>query len=120
MACTKCPKCGAKSKVRKFPLVIHIEPDILFVLNNTCRYCTRCSLLIVRQSEIEPLMVGAFEEWNPSIIGNDYLIVGTLPRSVWIAGHKNAAHPADIIEQTHLFEDLWEFEVAGGWTLTPE
>ena len=29
MAFTKCPKCEAKTKVRKFPLVIHIEPTQL-------------------------------------------------------------------------------------------
>ena len=119
MACTKCPKCDAKMKVRKFPLVIHIKPEQLFILNETCRYCEGCSLLIARQSEVEELMAAAFEEGDLTIIGNEYLVIGTLPRAAWRAGQAQSKVPADVIEVTQLFENQWEFEVTGGWTLDP-
>jgi hypothetical protein len=93
MAFTKCPKCEAKTRVRKFPLVIHIEPDQMFILNKQCRYCVGCDLIIARRSEIESLMAAAFESRDPAIIGNEYLVVGTLPREVWrarVAGGQEA------------------------------
>ncbi len=33
-AFTRCPKCEGKTKLRKFPLVIHIEPRQIFLLNS--------------------------------------------------------------------------------------
>ena len=33
--------------------MIHIDPDHLIALNKTCRYCTRCDLLIAHRDEIE-------------------------------------------------------------------
>ena len=41
----KCPQCLAKTRQRKLPLVIHIEPLQLVALNKTCRYCPHCDLL---------------------------------------------------------------------------
>lgn len=40
-AFTKRPKCESKTKLRKSPLVIHIEPGQLFVLNKHCRQSQR-------------------------------------------------------------------------------
>src|SRR6476619_2103005 len=51
---TTCPQCGEKTRVRKLPLVIHIDPLQMVALNKTCRYCPRCDLLIAHQDELEP------------------------------------------------------------------
>ena len=115
-AFTKCPKCESKTKVRKFPLVIHIEPGRLLFLNKQCRYCTACELIIARQSEVEWLMARAFEPRDPSIIGNEYVVVGTLPRALWRARDKPDVRRVDFLDHTHLFKDLLQFElVGGGW-----
>lgn len=79
-AFTKCPRCETKTKLRKFPLVIHINPNQLFTLNKICRYCPNCDLIIAKQSEIELLMTGCFENANPEIIENEYLVIGTVER----------------------------------------
>ena len=63
-AFTKCPKCETKTKVRKFPLVIHIEPQQIFLLNKQCKYCPNCDLIIVKKQEIESLMTASFMEEN--------------------------------------------------------
>jgi len=76
-ACTKCPTCDRPTRVRKFPLVIHIDPDQIFVLNKTCRFCPTCELLIGRKRDIEPLLAAAFSERRPEIVGNQYLVIGT-------------------------------------------
>ncbi len=115
-AFTKCPKCESKTNVRKFPLVIHIEPDQLFILNKQCRYCIGCDLIIARRSEIESLMAAAFEQRDPAIVGNEYVVVGTLPRQVWRVRDNGDLRPADTLDHTHIFKNVWEFKlVGGGW-----
>ncbi len=114
MAFTKCPKCDAKTKVRKFALVIHIEPDQLFILNKQCRYCVGCDLIIVRRAEIESLMAMAFESRDPAIIGSEYVVVGTLPRKAWRDRDNKDMRPADTLDHALIFKDVWEFEVVGG------
>jgi len=37
MAFTKCPKCDNKTKLRKIPLAIHVEPLQLVVINKECK-----------------------------------------------------------------------------------
>src|SRR3989442_6491365 len=80
---TTCPQCSGKTKVRKLPLVIHIDPMQLVALNKTCRYCPRCDLLIAHQDELEAWLAGVFGQQKPEIVGNHYLVVGTDDRGRW-------------------------------------
>jgi hypothetical protein len=115
-AFTKCPKCNATTKQRKVPLVIHIEPGQMLVLNKTCRYCERCDLLIGRKADIEAMMAATFETRRPEIIGNEYLVIGTLDRSDWRAGAGAETPAIDLLDRVYVFEDEWHFDVDyGGW-----
>lgn len=82
-AFTRCPKCQGKTKICKFPLVIHIDPRQLLLLNKQCRYCPCCDLIIAKKSELESLMAACFEEKKPDIIGNGYLVMGVVERKDW-------------------------------------
>ena len=82
-AFSNCPQCPAKTKIRKFALVIHIDPKQLFVLNKKCRLCTNCELIIAKKNEVEDMMAQTFETRKPEIIGNDYLIIGTVNKGTW-------------------------------------
>jgi len=120
VAFTKCPRCQTKTLVRKFPLVIHIEPRQIFILNKQCRYCTRCDLIIARKSEIETLMTVCFEEKNPEIVGNDYLIMSTLEKRTWRA-RNSFDNDVDTLERTYVFKGVWDFElVCRGWYPTKQ
>jgi hypothetical protein len=114
-AFTRCPKCDRKTMIRKFPLVIHIEPGQLFVLNKQCRYCLDCDLIIARRSELEKLIAGTFENRKPDIIGNDYLVMGTVTRPTWRTQRAVATHPADLLDQTQVSRDVWNFKLLGSW-----
>ena len=115
-AFTKCPKCETKTKVRKFPLVIHIEPQQLFILNKQCKYCPSCDLIIAKQKELESLMAMAMIQSNPDIIGNKYLVMGTVERNDWKEGSQNILSPRDIVNRMYIFKDIWNFEVIpAGW-----
>jgi len=118
-AFTKCPKCEAKTMVRKLPLVIHIEPQQLFILNKKCRYCASCDLIITHKSEVEDLMAACFEEINPEIIGNKYLVIGTLEKHDWRSRGRILKDSRDTIERMYVFKDLWDFKpISFGWYST--
>lgn len=119
-AFTKCPKCQGKTKIRKFPLVIHIEPGQLIFLNKSCRYCPACDLIIAGKSDIESLMSACFEKRNPEIIGNDYLVIGVANRSDWCEGKKGTMSQAESIERVHVFKDVLLFEPARPTWVPPE
>ncbi|NJM72299.1 MAG: hypothetical protein HC862_20180 [Scytonema sp. RU_4_4] len=115
-AFTKCPKCETKTKIRKFPLVIHIEPKQLFLLNKQCKYCPSCDLIIVKKQEIESFMAFGMSQSNPEIIGNNYLVMGTVDRKDWKEGSQDSLSPSEIIERMYVFKDVWNFEVIpAGW-----
>ncbi len=120
-AFTKCPKCEAKTRIRKFPLVIHIEPDQLFVLNKSCRYCVGCDLIIVRRSEIEAQMIGGFAARRPEIIGNEFLVFGTLDRKDWRQSQQSNLSQQQAIDRVRIFKNVLNFKPAyPAWGLTPE
>jgi hypothetical protein len=115
-AFTKCPKCLSKTRIRRFPLVIHIDPQQLFLLNKQCRYCARCDLIIARKSEVESLMAAAFEQSRPQIVGNDYLVMGVAERKDWRESKKGEMSQGETIERMLVFKDVLNFELApGGW-----
>jgi hypothetical protein len=117
MAFTRCPECDAKTKQRKLPLVVHVEPHTICVLNKTCRFCPACELVIARQSEIEPLLLGMLGDQRGAIERSDYTPIGTLDREDWRDGQREQRSPAEVMEQTWLFKDHWKFEITGGWQL---
>ena len=83
---TTCPQCRGKTRQRKLPLVIHIDPTQLVALNKTCWYCPYCDLLIAHQDELEAWLAAFFTEHQPEIVGNDYLVIGTEDRVDWLHG----------------------------------
>lgn len=115
-AFTKCPKCDALTRVRKFPLVIHLEPKGLFLLNKSCKYCPDCDLIIAKKQEVESLITLGRKPENLEAIELEYLVLGTLERADWRASHQGSLAPAEIAERVSLFKDVWNFEVIpAGW-----
>jgi hypothetical protein len=109
---TKCPKCDAKTKIRKYPLVIHSSPKQIFLLNKKCKYCVNCDLIIAKKQEIESFLALAL----PQLSKNDYLVMGTVERKDWVQGNKGSLPPSEIIERMYVFQDVWDFEVIpAGW-----
>ena len=84
----RCPVCDRKSRQRKIPILIHVNPKHLIALNYTCRYCPDCELLIAHKHEIEHYLTALFSQLDPESIGNDYLAVGTVEKSAWKEGLK--------------------------------
>jgi hypothetical protein len=113
---TRCPSCERKMSQRKLPLFIHVNPMNPVALNYTCRYCPNCDLLIAHQDEIEELLAGLFAELDPSVIGNDYLVMGTMEREAWQEGVKQPKGIPEMREHIHDFKEVRTIRVQpGGW-----
>jgi len=50
---SKCPKCRNATHLRKFALFIHIDKWGPMVLGKTCRYCSRCAMVMVQRTELK-------------------------------------------------------------------
>jgi len=80
---SKCPICRKPTYLRKFALTIHIEGWGIMVLGKTCRYCSRCEMIIAHQDELEAELAYAFGRIAPQAVGNDYTVLGTMEKKVW-------------------------------------
>jgi len=99
----KCPYCEYKTGTIKIPLMIHIKPVYWLSLNQSCRYCSKCDLLIANKLDVEHSLTEMFRENNPEIIGNEYYVIGTVEKTAWQKGMKNAKHGQDIMSHTNDF-----------------
>jgi hypothetical protein len=112
---TTCPLCGQKTRVRKLPLVIHIDPMQLVALNKTCGYCPRCDLLIAHQDELEAWLAGFFGQQKPEIVGNDYLVVGSEDRASWRRGTREQLTIPALLEHLHDVVEVVRITPAPRW-----
>jgi hypothetical protein len=112
---TTCPQCGAKTRVRKLPLVIHIDPMQLVALNKTCRYCPSCDLLIAHRDELEAWLAAFFGQQQPEVVGNDYLVVGTEDRAAWRRGTRTPLTIQELLDGLHDFCEAVRFDPAPRW-----
>ncbi|MEO2013549.1 MAG: hypothetical protein ABGZ53_04185 [Fuerstiella sp.] len=112
---SSCPSCCGKTRQRKLPLAIHVTDWGMVILNKTCRYCPTCELVICHQDEIEGQLAHLFAESEPQMIGNDYLVVGTLERKDWRRGLAEPLCNSDMLAALHDFEGHLQFEPAPRW-----
>jgi hypothetical protein len=107
---SRCPKCDEKTRLRKFPLVIHVDSRNPVALNKSCRYCPTCDLIIAHQDEIETQLTILFSERAPDLVGNDYLVMGTMDRAVWRQSLKDPIPIEEVMDHFHVFQQVLRFE----------
>lgn len=113
---TSCPECHQRTLLRKIPLVVHVDPRNPVVLNKQCRYCPDCDLLIVHQDELEPLLVLSLQKQFSEVIGNDYLVLGTLDKSTWRRRDKELIDMERLPEKLHDFKEYLSLDYTpAGW-----
>ncbi|MCJ7701459.1 MAG: hypothetical protein MUO62_07750 [Anaerolineales bacterium] len=111
-----CPGCGQRTLLRKVPLVVHVDPLNPVLLNKRCRYCPPCDLLIAHQDELEHSLVLTFREGTPEVIGNDYLVLGTVDKATWRKQQKEPIPMARMLAYVHRFKDnLTLSHTPAGW-----
>jgi hypothetical protein len=108
MRISRCPYCERKTGQRKLPLLIHVEPAHLIALNYTCRYCHTCDLLIADKQAIEHLLTGMFSQHDPEVVGNEYLIIGTVEKNTWREGLQQPKSIAEMLPHASDFTDYYK------------
>ena len=106
---TTCPQCQGKTQARKIPLVIHVSPNLPMILEKICRYCETCDLLIAHRDQLEEQLTSRLLMIDPEVIGNDYLVVGTLERTDWNRMKDKELSFGDIVEYLHDFKEVVTF-----------
>jgi hypothetical protein len=104
---SRCPLCKNKTGQRKLPLLIHVDPSHLIALNYTCRYCRECDLLIGHKPEIEHLLTELFRQRGPTVIGNKYLIIGTVEKGTWREGLAEPKAFDDVLRHASDFAEYY-------------
>jgi hypothetical protein len=113
---SKCPQCDRPTHLRKFALFIHIESYGPLVLGKTCRYCTRCELIVAHQNELEAQLAHGLSRIAPEAVGGEYLVLGTMDRKVWqqaLSG--GGTELAASLEHLAEFKKVLDLKVEGGW-----
>ncbi|AFY91958.1 hypothetical protein [Chamaesiphon minutus] len=105
---SRCPLCDRKTGQRKIPILIHVNPKHLIALNYTCRFCRDCDLLIAHKHEIEHYLTALFSQQAPESIGNDYLAIGTVEKSVWKEGLKQQQSIDNFLPHTSDFATYYK------------
>ena len=114
---SKCPKCEKLTHLRKFALLIHIEAWGVLALGKTCRYCSRCELIMVHQDELEAELEQSFSRIAPEVIGKAYMVLGTMEKKVWQEGLIGRGQPpAEMLKHVAEFKKVYDLEYEpGGW-----
>lgn len=114
---SKCPKCQKLTHLRKFALFIHIDEWGPMTLGKTCRYCSRCELIMVHRDELEAQLAHSFSQIAPEVIGNEYMVLGTVEKKVWQEGLRGRGQQlAEILKHVADFKKEYDLEYEpGGW-----
>jgi hypothetical protein len=86
-------------------------------LGKTCRYCTRCELIIVHQHELEAELAYSFRTIAPHVVGNKYMVLGTVDKRTWQRGLQGSGPQLDeVLKHTADFKTVLDLQVEpGGW-----
>lgn len=116
MRFTVCPGCRSITRLRKFPLAIHVDQFGMIILRKTCRLCTGCNMVIVHQDELEPLVASQLRALGHSIDQCEYLVVGTVDPKVWRKGLTGGVSLDEVVQHMADFQKHMQIEQTGhGW-----
>src|SRR5205807_73899 len=94
---------------------IHIRDWGPMVLGKTCRYCTPCELIMAHQDEFEDQLAHYFASIAPEVIGNEYMVLGTMTTNVWRRGLEGGGNLLDeMLKHVADFKKIFDLKVEGG------
>lgn len=102
---SKCPKCQKRTHLRKFALFIQVDEWGPIALGKTCRYCSACELIMAHQDELEAELAYSFGRIAPEVVGNEYVVLGTIDKKVWQGGLEGRDR-----DFTEILEHVADFE----------
>ncbi len=64
---------------------------------------------------MEDFLAAFFTEQKPEVVGNNYLVIGTVERATWKRGTQQPLNLQETLEALHDFKDVVTFKLTGGW-----
>lgn len=116
MRFSKCPHCEGKTGQRKLPLLVLVDPKHIIAIHCTNRYCEHCDMLIGHKFEIERCLTNLFLELEPAVVGNNYVIIGTIEKKVLNTALKEGKTADEILHRAHIFKSYQVISMTmAGW-----
>ena len=85
-------------------------------MGKTCKYCAPCELIIAHQHELEEQMAYLFSQLAPAVVGNEYLVVGTVEKKFWQQGMQGKPELEKTLAQVADFRKVFDLKIEpGGW-----
>ena len=113
---SKCPLCQKQTFKRKFALMIFVKDTYPLTQGLTCKYCAKCELIIADQEALETELCILFEKIDPSKVGHDYFIAGTMDKKAWKKNIGKETDFGDMLEYVSDFKTIRELHCQpGGW-----
>lgn len=103
---TKCPRCEARTNLRKLSLVVHLEGFGLVILGKTCRLCLRCDTLVAHKAELDKLLRTLVTASAP-----DYVVLGTADQPTYRRGLAGGASLDDVKAHMSDFKSYWNVTI---------
>jgi hypothetical protein len=108
-------KCQKVTHLRKFALFIHIDEWGPMVLGRTCRYCSRCAMVMVQRAELEMELAHGLSQIAPQVTAKHYLVLGTMEKKIWRDWLDREAKPlAGMLEHVADFKHQCELQYKPG------
>jgi hypothetical protein len=113
---SRCPHCDKLTYPRKFPLFIHIDGFGPMVLGKTCKFCSHCKMILCNQDELDAQLAHSFASLDPSVVGNNYMVLGTVETRTWKAGMAGGQNMGQLIDHLSEFKKHISLDLdPGGW-----
>ena len=93
--CTKCPQCEGANRLRKVPLLIHVERIGHIALSMASRFCPKCYVVIVHQDKLEAELVQRFGKDGFKVGDTGYFVIGTVDSGAWRKSLRGAELTSD-------------------------
>jgi hypothetical protein len=116
MRLSRCPVCDKLTYPRKFALLISVKSGAMITLGKTCKYCSRCEMIMCQQDELEMELAIAAARHVAAALGGEYSVIGTVARKTWQAGIAHAAELDDLLANISEFKKYRGLSITpGGW-----
>ena len=110
-----CPRCRKLTHPRKFALVIGIAGIEPYVQGKTCKFCSKCSMVLVQQDELEFEIADAMRRRGVEAGGKRYDLIGVLAMRFFKQGLEGTV-AAGTLEKTSIFRRPFGLSYQpGGW-----
>ncbi len=107
---SRCPNCEGRTQIRRFALVVHVDPVGIFPTRVSCRWCRACSVVIVHQREFENTLKAGLAAASPGQVDSNYVIIGSLEMRIWARMSRGVADLATVRRWTSDFLSFAKLE----------